>query len=173
VGGGGPKSVDIAAEFATGWLPPFIEPDLYPARIQELRDRAAEYGRGDVEFDIATEVYVSIARTREQAQAQAVRTLGTLTEGFSDHPDPERIQAAGLIGTPDEIGEKVERYVAAGVRAYEMKFIYQSLDHYDEQLTLFREEVISRFRETRVPGGPRRQPDRPQAMLRPPSTTSV
>lgn len=146
VGGGGPSSIDIVAELATGWLPPFLPPDRYPAKLQELRDRAGEYGRGDVDFDIATEVYVSIAPTMEQAQSQAVKTLATLTEGFSDHPSQEQIQAAGLIGTPADISEKLERYVAAGVMGYEMKFIYQSLDHLDDQLTLFREEVISNFR---------------------------
>ncbi len=146
VGGGGPNSVDIAAELATGWLPPFIAPEGYPARIQELKDRAADYGRGDVDFDIGTEVYVSIAETSEQAQSQAVRTLGTLTEGFADHPDPEAIQAAGLIGTAAEVTEKLRRYVDAGVLNYEMKFIYRSIDHYDEQLTLFSQQVIPNFR---------------------------
>ncbi|MGH2455062.1 MAG: LLM class flavin-dependent oxidoreductase [Candidatus Limnocylindria bacterium] len=146
VGGGGPNSVDIAAELATGWLPPFIAPDGYPARIRELQDRAAEYGRGDVDFDIGTEVYVSVAETSEKAQSQAAHTLSTLTEGFADHPDPEAIQAAGLIGTPDEISEKLRHYVDAGVLNYEMKFIYQSIDHYDEQLTMFAEGVTPNFR---------------------------
>jgi alkanesulfonate monooxygenase SsuD/methylene tetrahydromethanopterin reductase-like flavin-dependent oxidoreductase (luciferase family) len=146
VGGGGPNSVDITAELATGWLPPFIAPTEYPERIQGLRDKAAEYGRGDVDFDIGTEVYVSIAETSEKAMSQAAHTLSTLTEGFADHPDEEAIMAAGLIGTPEQISEKLRLYVDNGVLNYEMKFIYQSLDHYEEQLGLFAEGVTPNFR---------------------------
>lgn len=146
IGGGGPKSVDIAAEFATGWLPPWIAPDQYPARIQELKDAAAAKGRGEVDYDIATEVYVSIAETSEQATSQATRTLSVLTEGFADDATPEAIAKAGLVGSPEEISEKLARYVEGGVTHYEMKFVYQSIDHLSEQLALFQERVIPNFR---------------------------
>lgn len=146
IGGGGPKSIDIAAEFASGWLPPWIAPDQYPGKVQELREAARQYGRQDTAFDIGTEVYVSIAETSEQAQKQAVHTLGVLSEGFADDATPQAIQAAGLIGSPDEITEKLKRYVAGGVKHYEMKFVYQSVDHYAEQLQLFSERVIPNFR---------------------------
>jgi probable F420-dependent oxidoreductase len=143
VGGGGPKSVDIAAEFATGWLPPWISADQYPARIQGLREAAVSFGRGDVDFDIGTEVYVSIAETPEAARAQAVRTLSVLPDGFNVYATPQAIEAAGLVGSPEQIVEKLVQYIEAGVTTYEMKFIYQSLDHYEEQLELFQKHVIS------------------------------
>jgi probable F420-dependent oxidoreductase len=148
VGGGGPKSVDIAAEFATGWLPPWVSPDEYPRRIQELRDRAAEYGRGDVEFDIATEVYACVGRTNEEAVGNSRHTLGVLTEGFADDATPDAIQATGLVGSAEAVAEKLHRYVEAGVKHYEMKFVYHTVDHLLEQLQLFNEEVMPQFRET-------------------------
>lgn len=151
VGGGGPKSVEIAAEYATGWLPPWVSPDEYPRRIQELKDAAAAKGRGDVEFDIATEVYVCVGRTSEEAQGNSARTLGVLTEGFADDATPDAIKAAGLIGSPEELREKLGRYVEAGVKHYEMKFVYHTVDHLLEQLQLFREEVMPDFLEPHVP----------------------
>jgi alkanesulfonate monooxygenase SsuD/methylene tetrahydromethanopterin reductase-like flavin-dependent oxidoreductase (luciferase family) len=146
IGGGGPKSVEIAAEFAQGWLPPWIPPDQYPARIDELRIAAAEHGRANVDWEIGTEVYVSIAPSSEEARNQAVHTLSVLSEGFADDATPAAIEAAGLIGSGDQIREKLEKYVAAGVTHYEMKFIYQSIAHLEEQLGLFREQVIPAFR---------------------------
>ncbi|HEX5451136.1 MAG TPA: LLM class flavin-dependent oxidoreductase [Candidatus Limnocylindrales bacterium] len=146
IGGGGPKSVEIVAEFATGWLPPWIAPEGYPGRIAELKTAAERYGRGDVDFDIGTEVYVSVAPTSEQARNQAVHTLGVLTEGFADDATPEAIEKAGLIGSPEQISEKLAKYVAGGVHHYEMKFIYQSVDHLAEQLELFRTGVMANFR---------------------------
>jgi probable F420-dependent oxidoreductase len=152
VGGGGPKSVDIAAEYATGWLPPWVAPDEYPARIQGLRDAAAEKGRGDVEFDIATEVYVCVGRTTEEAVANSRKTLGVLTEGFADDATPEAIQAAGLVGSTEAVTEKLARYVEAGVKHYEMKFVYHTVDHLIEQLEMFEQDVMPNFREPAAAG---------------------
>ena len=152
VGGGGPKSIDIAAEFATGWLPPWVSPDEYPARIQGLYDAAAEKGRGDVKFDIATEVYVCVGRTTEEAVANSRHTLGVLTEGFADDATPAAIQAAGLIGSPEAINDKLARYVEAGVKHYEMKFVYHTVDHLVEQLELFQQEIMPNFHEPAATG---------------------
>ena len=146
VGGGGPKSLDIAAEFGTGWIPPWIAPDQYAVKVGELRALAEEKGRGDVDFDIATEVYVCIARTSEEAHRISDRTLNVLPEGFADDATPTAIQATGLVGSPDEIVAKLQEYVAAGVGHYEMKFVYPSVDQLVEQLQLFSESVIPAFR---------------------------
>lgn len=141
VGGGGPKSVEIAAEFATGWLPPWISPEGYPERIADLRAAAAAKGRGDVEFDIATEVYVCIDSSDEGAHRNAARTLGVLPQGFADDATPQAISDAGLIGSPATIAGKLRRYIDAGVQHYEMKFIYHNIGHLLDQMELFSREV--------------------------------
>lgn len=146
VGGGGPKSIDIAARFGTGWIPPWIPPDQYRARIDELRSLASTYGRGEVEFDIATEVYVCVAPTSAAAHKASDRTLNVLPEGFADDATLTAVTAAGLVGSPEQIVEKLGQYVSSGVKHYEMKFIYQSVDHLVEQLQLFSEEIIPAFR---------------------------
>lgn len=145
-GGHGPTMMGITAEFATGWIPPWIAPEEYPERIQNLRELAAEHGRQDVEFDIATEVYVSVAETGAEALENARATLEILPYGFDHTATPEAIAKAGLIGSPTELVEKLERYVAAGVSHYEMKFIYHTVDHLQEQLELFSKEIMQAFR---------------------------
>lgn len=146
VGGGGPKSVEIAAEYATGWLPPWVSPDQYPGKTAELQCLAAEKGRGDVDFDIATEVYVCVARTSEAAHKNSARTLGVLPQGFAEDATADAVADAGLIGSAEEVREKLHRYVDAGVKHYEMKFVYHTIDDLLEQLQLFQEEIASDFR---------------------------
>ncbi len=146
VGGGGPKSVDIAAEFGTGWIPPWIPPEQYPERIRALKDLAREKGRGDVDFSIATEVYVCVAKTTEDAWSTARRTLGVLPEGFAEDATPQAIESTGLVGSAKDVREKLERYVDAGVRHYEMKFIYRDVPGLLEQLRLFGAEIAPAFR---------------------------
>lgn len=145
-GGHGPTAMDITAEFATGWIPPWIPPEEYPDRITGLNELAEEKGRGGTEFDIATEVYVSLAETRDQAISSAQKTLDVLTEGFDRTATQEAILNAGLIGSADDIGEKIARYVEAGVNHFEMKFIYHTVDHLLEQLEQFASAVTPAFR---------------------------
>jgi len=146
VGGGGPKSVDIAAEFATGWLPPWIPPGEYPERIKALKDLAREKGRGDVDFTIATEVYVCVGKTHEDAWSTARRTLTVLPQGFAEDATPQAIEASGLVGSTSEVREKLEQYVDAGVTHYEMKFIYRNVPHLIEQLRMFATDIAPAFR---------------------------
>ena len=145
-GGHGPTAMDIVAEFSTGWIPPWIAPEDYPGRIDQLNELAVEKGRGGTEFDIATEVYVSLAETREGAFATAAKTLGALPDGYDYSATHEAIAAAGLVGTADDIGEKIARYVESGVNHYEMKFIYHTVDHLLEQLEHFASAIMPAFR---------------------------
>jgi probable F420-dependent oxidoreductase len=146
VGGGGPKSVDIAAEFATGWLPPWVPPEGYPARVSELHKLAEAKGRVDVDFEIATEVVVSLDESDADARRNAARTLNAIPTGFADDATPTAVEEAGLIGSPDTVAAKLQRYVDAGVHHYEMKFIYRSVSHMTDQMELFITKVAPRLR---------------------------
>jgi alkanesulfonate monooxygenase SsuD/methylene tetrahydromethanopterin reductase-like flavin-dependent oxidoreductase (luciferase family) len=137
--------VEIAAEYATGWLPPWIAPDQYPARIKELRDLAREKGRGDVDYEIATEVYVCVGKTDADALGFAQKTLGVLSEGFAEDATPQAIADSGLIGSTKTVREKLETYIAAGVSHYEMKFVYRDIPHFLEQLKAFAGEIAPAF----------------------------
>lgn len=145
-GGHGPTAQDIVAEFCTGWIPPWIAPDGYPDRIENIHRLAAEKGRGDVEFTMATEVYVSIAESDAKALESSRKTLEVLPYGFDHTATPEAIAAAGLIGSPESLTEKIAAYVDVGVKHYEMKFIYHTVDHLLEQLEMFSTEVTPNFR---------------------------
>lgn len=145
-GGGGLKSVELCAEFGTGWLPPWVVPDEYPGRIAGLKEAAARYGRADVAFDIGTEVYVCVSHESADARNSAARTVGVLPEGFAADATAAAVEAAGLIGSPQEIREKLSQYVEAGVRCYEMKFIYHDIEDYLRQMAIFAEEVIPAHR---------------------------
>lgn len=144
VSGKGDKSLDIAAELATGWFSPWLPPDQYPALIADLHQRARDRGRGDVKFTVASEVYVCVDEKTDDAVAHASRTLSVLnqslmTEGLAR--DKTR-----LVGTPDDISEKIDSYVSAGVEHYEMKFIYDTVEHLQRQLKLFADRVLPNFR---------------------------
>jgi probable F420-dependent oxidoreductase len=139
IGGGGPRSMAIAAELGTGWIPVWISPEQYPARIHELYQAAATNGRSDVRFEIGTTVHASIARDSQAAVARARRTVSVMGEGFADDATDAAIEASGLVGSPAALSEKLQAYVAAGVQHFELRFIYHDLADLRGQLELFRE----------------------------------
>lgn len=140
---GARSSLSLAAEFADGWLTAWFEPERFPALIESIHEEAARLGRVDPQIRIGTEIYVGIDSSSSTALRNSEKTLGAMSAaGFGD--DSARvIRASSLIGSPAEIIEKIQRYDEAGVTDYEMKFIYHDLDHYEEQLTLFSNEVLA------------------------------
>ena len=145
-GGHGPTAQDIVAELCTGWIPPWIAPEEYPERIDNIHSLAAEKGREDVDFTIASEVYVAIADSDSEALDFSRKTLEVLPYGFDHTATPEAIASAGLIGSPQTLVDKISQYVEAGVQHYEMKFIYHDVEHLIQQLELFADKVIPEFR---------------------------
>jgi len=144
-GGWASRSLDILAEFCTGWVPGWIAPEDYPAKIEEVRELARAKGRGEVDFDVATEIITCVERTSEAAHEKSKLTMSVLPQGFQTNPEESRIRRASLIGSTEEVSEAVRRYVDGGVTHFEMKFIYQSIDHLVDQMQLFQEEIMPAF----------------------------
>ena len=156
VAGKGPKGMDLAAEFGTGWLPGGLAPAEYPARIEELKGLAAAKGRGDVDYTIAMEVRACLARTTEEARRQAFKTEHAGLGAFTAYNTMDDVYKSDLVGSPADVGERVRQYVEGGVRHFELKFVYHTLDHLVEQMTLWAEEIAPAFRA--APEAAERQP---------------
>ena len=54
----------------------------------------------------------------------------------------EYFESVSLIGSPDEIREKIRAYAGAGVSHFEIKFIYPTMDRHLEMMRLFSDEVL-------------------------------
>jgi alkanesulfonate monooxygenase SsuD/methylene tetrahydromethanopterin reductase-like flavin-dependent oxidoreductase (luciferase family) len=148
MGGWSDRGLDLAAEFATGWLPSWISPEDYPARVEDLRTRMARMDRANAPLTVGNEIMVAIDQTTESAIARSRRTFQVLSKGFQTNPPEEQIRATSLCGDPDEVCESVERYIQGGVQHFELKFIYHTIDHLIEQMELFAGQVIPSFSAT-------------------------
>ncbi len=146
VAGKGPKGMELAAQFGTGWLPGGLAPTEYPARIDELRSLAAAKGRGDVEYTIAMEVRACVARTTEEARRHAFQTEHAGLGAFTAYNTMDDVYKSDLVGSPEAVGDRVRQYVAGGVSHFELKFVYHTLDHLVEQMNLWAEAVAPAVR---------------------------
>jgi len=157
IGGSTEKSLDMVADYATGWITSAIPPDRLPAAIEGLNARLATRDRKASEMAIMAEIEVLVASSVDEARRQAAKTLITLYEHYSGVPAHADLKdempdflgqawATSLVGTTASIQEEVTRYVDAGVDAFELKFIYHDIDHLVLQMNQFAKGVIAHVR---------------------------
>ena len=138
-GKGGPALRRIA-KFATGWMPSGLTPEIVEETRGKLEKELARYNRSISEIDICIEIFVGLAGTREEAE----RKFGATFRKFANLPDVARLGSYGKvpIGSPEEVGEWVDRYKGAGVTHFEAKFYASTLEELIESMELFSKNVM-------------------------------
>jgi probable F420-dependent oxidoreductase len=144
-------SIRRAAELCEGWLPAAIGPD----RLSEGRARLHEYaeaaGRDPASIEIAPQLVVCIGRTAEAAEKEFKRSqvyehLLSLQQSTLRGFDIDSYVAMNLIGSVDEVCERIDRYRNAGAdHLAGLLFAGNSVDEMIEQFRLFAEAVVPRF----------------------------
>jgi probable F420-dependent oxidoreductase len=99
--------------FAQGWIDSFSPPDSMRQIIGQLRNYTREARGADAPVEIARQFYISLAETREAAQANLAASL----PNAKPTPATRRREGAEamLIGTPAEIAARLRDYAAIGV----------------------------------------------------------
>lgn len=149
-GGNSPGSRSRAARLADGWLPACLSVDEVRSGVRLIRDEAEQHGRelpGD--FDVALQVGVSVAPTREQARrrfesSQIFRHLLSLSKTTLKDQGVDDLFSRNLIGTPQDVAEQVEAYREAGVTTMAaLLFAADSVEETLDAMAQFSEEVIA------------------------------
>ena len=143
LGGSGPTTLGIVGEQADGWLPGLLSPEDFPEKIATIREAAEEAGRTDFELTVGAEITACIASSHQEADRVSRATFKSMTEGFPVSLD--QVLACGLMGSASEVQHQVGRFVGAGVRHFELKFVYHTVDQLLEEIEQFKREVATEF----------------------------
>jgi probable F420-dependent oxidoreductase len=157
IGGSAENSLNMVADYADAWLSCWVTPDQFPTAIADLEKRLADRGREPGSLTYGSEIQILLADTEGEAKRQAARTMGAFEEGyagttggFADSPESadtlSEIWASSLIGTPEQVRDKLHEYVSAGCTYFELKFIYHDLEHLLSQWQSFMKVVAPDFR---------------------------
>jgi alkanesulfonate monooxygenase SsuD/methylene tetrahydromethanopterin reductase-like flavin-dependent oxidoreductase (luciferase family) len=133
---------------------PKAGPEYFRAKLPMLRRYAQEYGRGAVEFGVATGCRINIASSEAEAMAIARRTFESDREAewLKRHDIPD-ISSTWLYGPPEPIADAIRRFEAAGVTLLFLDVVAHSLSAIVEQLHRFAEEVMPLLARTGEPNG--------------------
>jgi probable F420-dependent oxidoreductase len=147
-------AAERAGRFCQGWLPAVMPPSTLRAYGDTLRESALQSGRDPSDIEIAPQIALSIDRTHERAVERFRSSwlyhhfLSLRQSTFKDQ-DLSGVENINLIGTPDEIGERLQGFLDAGCTSF--PGLIMSTSTIDETLELmqhFAESVMPRFAST-------------------------
>ncbi len=158
MGGESPKSKDVVAGQADAYVMHGDAPEVIAAKVADLSARREQAGRPPLTFGVSG--YVICRDTEAQAQAELDRILDVRSspEAYASYQDfiegsqlesrvsveeysvSNRGLRSGLVGTPDQIIERLRAYEQAGVGLMLLQFSPQR-----EEMARFGADVISRY----------------------------
>ncbi len=158
MGGESPKAKDVIAAQADAYVMHGDAPEVIAVKVADLNSRRAVAGRPPLMFGVSG--YVICRDTEAQARAELNRILDVRSspEAYASYQDfvegsqlESRISVeeysvsnrglrSGLIGTPDQIIDRLRAYEQAGVGLMLLQFSPQR-----EEMARFGKSVISRY----------------------------
>ncbi len=159
MGGESPKAKDVIAAQADAYVMHGDAPEVIAAKVAELSERRTAAGGPPMMFGVSG--YVICRDTDGEAQAELDRILDVRSSpaayaSYQDFVEGSQLESqvslqeysvsnrglrSGLIGTPDQIAERLHAYAQAGVDLMLLQFSPQR-----EEMARFSRDVIARFR---------------------------
>jgi alkanesulfonate monooxygenase SsuD/methylene tetrahydromethanopterin reductase-like flavin-dependent oxidoreductase (luciferase family) len=138
VGGRADAVLERAARLADGWFPSQASVETLAAGAAQVRRVAA--GMERPEPRIAVNLFVSVDPDGERAR-QVVR------DGLGHRfRDDAALDASTIAGTPNEVVDRMHRYVAAGCSAFDLKILPLQTRPTLDQMQLIADEVLPHVR---------------------------
>lgn len=134
IGGRSEAAQDRAAKRAEGWYPSQPPVEVLASGRDHIKTVAAEAGRPMP--TLAINIFIAVDADGEKARAAMRDALGHRFEGDG------ALFAATLAGTPDEVRAHMQRYVDAGVRTFDLKYLPLTMPSTTGQMRLLANEVL-------------------------------
>jgi probable F420-dependent oxidoreductase len=143
IGGWTDHAAVRAGRFGEGWIPGWLGPAEMARGKDILVDAASQAGRDGGGITIAVEKLTTIARTRDEGINRAMPTVKTSSNSYErDVDDVQFALDRHIFGSVDDVKQRVDEFVQAGVTHFELKLIYSSMDELLEQMELWAETIF-------------------------------
>ena len=141
IGGRSDAALARAGRQGDGWVSYVVQPERYAQSLDKIRSAAQAVGRRLDHFAAAHLAFVTVGRDYETAKAAWVESL---TKRYAQDFGP-LAKKYGIIGTPEQCAEQIERFRAAGCNHVIVNPIGEP-EHDLEQLERVAADILPRFR---------------------------
>ena len=143
VGGWTDHAAVRAGRHGEGWIPGWLGPSEMARGRDLMIEAASEAGRDGTRITVAVEKLATIARTREEGLERALPTVRTSSESYErDVDDVQFALDRHIFGSVDDVRQRVEEFVEAGVTHFELKLIYKNMEELLGQMELWAETIL-------------------------------
>jgi probable F420-dependent oxidoreductase len=141
IGGRSDAALARAGRQGDGWVSYVVQPERYAQSLDKIRRAADAAGRTLEGFVAAHLAFVTVDRDYETARARWVKAL---TRRYAQDFEP-LARKYGIIGTPDQCAEQLDRFRAAGCTDVLVNAIGEPEEE-GEQLERIAADVVPRLR---------------------------
>jgi probable F420-dependent oxidoreductase len=142
IGGRSDAALARAGRQGDGWISYVVQPDRYAQSLVKIRRAAEGAGRSLEGFVTAHLTFVTVGHDYESAERTWVRLL---SRRYAQDFAP-LARKYGIIGTPAQCGEQIDRFIQAGCRYFVLNPIGEPADE-QAQLERIASEIIPRFQK--------------------------
>jgi len=141
IGGRSDAALARAGRQGDGWVSYVVQPERYAQSIEKIRSAAQQAGRKLEHFVAAHLAFITVGRDYETAKAAWVKFL---TKRYAQDFEP-LAKKYGIIGTPEQCAEQLEKFRAAGCN-YVIANAIGEPEREREQLERIATDIVPRFR---------------------------
>jgi probable F420-dependent oxidoreductase len=141
IGGRSDAALARAGRQGDGWVSYVVQPERYAQSLDKIRSAAQQAGRKLDGFAAAHLAFVTVGRDYETAKTAWVKFL---SKRYAQDFEP-LAKKYGIIGTPQQCAEQIERFRAAGCNYIIMNAIGEP-EHERDQLERVAADIVPQFR---------------------------
>ena len=141
IGGRSDAALARAGRQGDGWVSYVVQPERYAQSLEKIRTAAQQAGRKLDHFAAAHLAFVTVGRDYETAKSAWVKFL---SKRYAQDFEP-LAKKYGIIGTPAQCAEQIEKFRAAGCNYVIVNAIGEPAQE-REQLERVAADIIPRFR---------------------------
>ncbi len=136
------------AKFGNGFLTSG-GPEAFEDGIRRLGETMKTYNRRVSEVEVGSETFMCLMDDREKAESRASHTVESFFKGKEwGNQDLNRIKSAmndAFVGTPDDLIERIDLFVKAGLTFFDMRLVNGSLGEVVSMMKTFAKDVMPSF----------------------------
>ena len=152
-GGNSIKAIERTAKWGIGWMPACLTPEDIQKGVKRLEEYSEQYPRKIKDFDIAPQYSLRLDDSKKSAieyfkNSQGYQHILSLKDStFKDQDIEGTLLEVNLIGTPQEVIDKIGQLKDAGVtHCAGLCFDTNTIDEMFEQMQYFADEVMPAFK---------------------------